>query len=75
LKHKSQGHVVAKAKFKRVIDPGVSYAVAASFDGTNFQVLVNGSSIITMPAAATPFGTVGFKVKSTAGTFGFMQVQ
>jgi hypothetical protein len=74
LKQKDQGHVVAKTKFKQVIDSGVSYAVDVSFDGTNFKVLVNGTSIITMPAAAAPFGTVGFKVKSTTGTFGFIQV-
>jgi hypothetical protein len=75
LKQRDQQHVVAKTKFKQVIDPGISYAVDVSFDGTNFQVLVNGTSIITMPAAATPFGTVGFKIKSTTGTFGFIQVQ
>jgi hypothetical protein len=75
LKQKRLGFVVAKTKFKQVIDANVSYAVDITFDGTNFQVLINATPVITMPAAATPFGTVGFKIKSTTGTFGFIQVQ
>ena len=75
LKQRNLGFVAAKTKFKQVIDPNVSYAVDISFDGTNFQVLLNGTPIMTMPAAASPFGTVGFKIKSTNGTFGFIQVQ
>ena len=60
--------------YGQVIDTGVSYAVEVSFEGANFQVLVNEISILTMPFGATPFGTVGFKV-GTIGTFGFIQVQ
>jgi hypothetical protein len=74
LKQRAGGAVVAKAKAAASIDPGVSYDVALSFDGSSFHLSVNGTPVLTMPAAGIPFGKVGFKVKKTSGTFGHIRV-
>lgn len=70
LKQRAGNAIVAKGKFiTGVINPNQMYHVVLSFDGTNFQVTVDGVPIITLAAAATPSGNVGFKVKNTVGTF------
>ncbi len=76
LKQRNGGRIVARAKASLTIDPNVDYKAEIQFDGSNFQVSIDGVSIITMPKAAgtTPFGTVGFSVKSTTGSFGEINV-
>ncbi len=76
LKQRNGGRIVARAKAPLTIDPNVDYKAEIQFDGTNFQVSIDGVLIITMPKAAgtTPFGTVGFSVKSTTGSFGEINV-
>ena len=76
LKHRSGGSVGAKQKLNLAIDPGVKYHVKITFDGTQFQVFLNGgaSPIITMQSAGFAAGNVGFRVKSVihanvTGTF------
>ena len=69
LRQRSNGGLVAKAKASATIDPNVNYHVLLSFDGTNFQLIVDGTVLFTVPAGATPSGNVGFKVKNTTGTF------
>jgi hypothetical protein len=69
LKQRSNGRVVAKMKASATIDPNVNYHVLLIFDGTNFQLIVDGTVLFTVPAGATPSGNVGFKVKNTTGTF------
>ncbi|HSE41898.1 MAG TPA: SBBP repeat-containing protein, partial [Acidobacteriota bacterium] len=74
LKQRSGGSIVAKAKAAAVLNPQVRYDVLLSFDGSNFSLIVNGSQILTMQAAAAPSGKVGLKVKKTTGTFGQIRV-
>lgn len=76
LRQRSAGKIVARVKASLTIDPNVDYKAEIQFDGTNFQVSIDGVLIITMPKAAgtTPFGTIGFSAKSTTGSFGEINV-
>jgi hypothetical protein len=77
LKQRSAGSVVAKQKAALTIDPDVNYQVKIIFDGTNLEVSVDGTIIFTMPkqGGSNPFGTVGFQVKATTGSFDRIFVQ
>lgn len=75
LKQRVGGAVVKKAKALQTINPNQSYVARIDYDGTTFTVLIDGVQIISMtPAATVPVGTVGFKVKSTTGTFDSINV-
>jgi hypothetical protein len=75
LKQRVNGKIVAKAKASFTIDPNTSYIVKVSFDGTIFTVYVDNSPLFTLtPAAPVPTGTVGFEVKNTTGSFGYITV-
>lgn len=74
LKQRVNGAVVAKAKFSQTIDPNTFYTADISFDGTNFQVMIDGIPILSMPAVGLPNGTVGFQVKRTTGNFDSISV-
>lgn len=76
LKQHSGGVVVAKQKGLQIIDPNTDYDAEISFDGTNFQVMINGQLLITMPkfGGTSPSGTVGFQIKATTGSFDFVSV-
>lgn len=70
LKQVSGGSVVAKAKFAAPIDPGTTYAVDLTFDGTSFRVSIDGVEHIVMtPGAPVTSGTVGFQCRSTTAAF------
>jgi putative Ig domain-containing protein/carboxypeptidase family protein len=69
LKQRSNGQIVAKSKANVDINPNVNYQVAITFDGTNFNVSVQGQNVITMPAEGTAFGTIGYQIKATAASF------
>jgi hypothetical protein len=49
----------------------VVYSIHVTFDGTNFQLAIDGVTVITMPKAAgpPPSGTFGYQVKATTGRF------
>lgn len=70
LKQRSSGKVVAKARARDFIRPGVRYQVQLNYDGSQFTLWIGGRTVLTMTAATQPFGNIGFKVKNTAGTFG-----
>lgn len=74
LKQHAGGAVVAKTKGVAPILPNTFYIVQLAFDGVNFSLTVDGAMLATMPAAAAPSGTVGFRVKNTAGSFAYIQV-
>jgi hypothetical protein len=75
LKQRSGGSVLKKAKALRTINPNQTYVVRIGYDGTTFTVSIDGEQVISMtPAAPVPSGTVGFKVKSTEGTFDYITV-
>jgi hypothetical protein len=69
LRQRSGGGLVTKAKASATIDPNVNYHLLLSFDGTNFQLIVDGVVLFTVPAGATPSGNSGIKVKNATGTF------
>ena len=70
IKQISNGSIVAKTKASAIIDPNIFYDVRVSFDGTQFTLIVDGVTLVSMNAGATPSGTVGFRVKKTTGRFG-----
>jgi hypothetical protein len=75
LKQRRGGRVVKKAKGLMPINPDQTYVARIVFDGTNFNVYIDGVLIITMaPNGAVPQGTGGFKVKKTTGTFDYISV-
>ena len=69
LKQKVNKSVVAKAKGLATINPNTTYDVRITFNGTQFQVFIDNTLLITMPkgAGTNPTGTVGFQVRSTTG--------
>ncbi|HEY7160581.1 MAG TPA: Ig domain-containing protein, partial [Acidobacteriota bacterium] len=69
LKQRLNGAVILKTKAVTVIDPNTSYQIQLGFNGADFSVMLNGSPILTIPPAATPNGTVGFRVKKGTGRF------
>jgi uncharacterized delta-60 repeat protein len=74
LRQRVGGSIVAKTKGSGTILPNVFYDVKIEFNGTNFILTVGGTVLATMPAAAVPNGTVGFRIKKTTGSFAFIQV-
>ncbi|HSE42162.1 MAG TPA: delta-60 repeat domain-containing protein [Acidobacteriota bacterium] len=64
IKQRAGGVIVAKAKASAVIVPNTFYKVQVTFNGVNFTLAVDGTPLITMPAAVAPNGTVGFRVKN-----------
>lgn len=74
LKERINGSIVAKAGGAAVINPGQFYDVVVGFDGTQFSVSVNGTTLITLPAHGPHNGTIGFQVKATTGSFGRIAV-
>src|SRR5205823_8889757 len=74
IRQKIGGKWLVKTKGAATITPNVSYDVKVIFDGTNFQLFVDGTLLVTMKAAGPAQGTVGFQVKNTTGTFGMISV-
>ncbi|MCI0447625.1 Ig domain-containing protein, partial [bacterium] len=75
LKQRANGRIVTKNKASITLNPNVSYQVRVAFDGTIFTVYVDNTQLFTLtPAAPVPTGTVGFSVKNTTGSFGYMTV-
>jgi len=71
LKQRSGKSVVAKQKAISPISVGTVYTVVISFNGTQFDVTLDGNPLLSLiPAVAVPSGTVGFRVKDTTGQFG-----
>ena len=75
LKQRAGKRIVAKQKAVSSISVGVLYDVVISFNGTQFDVSVDGTSLMSLtPVGTVPTGTVGFEVKSTTGQFGEISV-
>jgi hypothetical protein len=71
LKQRISGRIAVKAGAAFSIQPNTYYDVRITFDGNSFQVLIDGSPILSMPKAggSLPNGTVGFHAKGTTGYF------
>ncbi|HSE43343.1 MAG TPA: hypothetical protein VLH08_21465 [Acidobacteriota bacterium] len=75
LKQRIAGSVVAKKNGTVTLMPNTSYVIRIDFDGTQFNVLVDGVSIFTMlPSGVVPSGTIGFQVSSTTADFAYITV-
>ena len=75
VKQRVNGRVVSKGKGLATILPNVNYNVEIRFDGTNFELRVDGNLLATIPAqASVPSGTVGYAVRKTTGNFGYILV-
>jgi hypothetical protein len=68
LKVHSAGGTASKTKFVQTINTFTNYHVKIVFTGTTMDVIVNGNSILSVPATIQP-GNVGFKVKGGTGSF------
>jgi hypothetical protein len=76
LKQRSNGRIVSRARVSRQIDPEIPYDVRLVFDGSNILAYIDdfGAPALTISAVAPATGTVGFLVKKTTGSFGFIEV-
>ena len=75
IKQRIGKKVVAKAKVQSTIDPNVFYTARITFDGTSYNLTIDGTALITLtPVGAISGGTFGFKVKGTTGSFGYVVV-
>jgi uncharacterized delta-60 repeat protein len=76
LKQIVGGSVVSKNKARIPIDPNIFYSINVAFDGTKFNVSVNGISLFSLiPATSVLPGTIGFKVKNTTARFDYIAVR
>lgn len=75
LKQRVANHVVKKVKAAAALNAGQFYTAHMVFDGTNIVVTIDGVPTITVAPAGLLPGTVGFRVKRTTGTFGYIDVR
>jgi Putative Ig domain len=68
VKQKS-GVVVAKGKAQSTILPNTDYLVRITYNGSQFQLFVDNTLLLTLTAGASVNGTVGFQSKATTGSF------
>lgn len=68
VKHRVNGTVAMKTSYSLPIDVGVDYSIVVMpISSDDFAVLINGELVITEPLAASIYGGVGFRVRSTTG--------
>lgn len=70
LKERINGAIVAKTKMISVINPNTFYRARITFDGTQFQVFIDGNLLMSLNAVGPHNGTVGFEAKGTVASFG-----
>lgn len=70
LKERINGAIVAKTKMVSVINPNTFYRARITFNGTQFQVFIDGNLLMSLNAVGPHNGTVGFQAKGTVGSFG-----
>jgi hypothetical protein len=69
LLRKENGVKTLKLKGDVTIDPGTNYRVRVTNNSGAISVLVNGTLILSGNVSNSPFGTVGFRIKSTSASF------
>lgn len=69
LKQLSGGSKVAKDSFLLPIIPGTTYSAQVSFDGSSFQVVIDGVPRLTVPTSSAPDGNASIQIKKTTVTF------
>lgn len=63
------GMIRAKQKAKIAIDPGSTYQLRSSFNGSDFSLSLDGTLLLVLPAYAEPAGNLALKVKNTTASF------
>jgi len=71
LKQRSAGNVVLKSQASAPLNSGV-YHVKIVFDGTTFSVNLNSNLLLSVPAATSPFGNFGFRLKGFSAANGLV---
>ena len=66
FKQKFNGETLDKQKIALKIDPNKNYPVKITFNGSNFQVFVQNTLILTSPAGWSASGTVGLQIMNTS---------
>ena len=76
FKQVANGSLVAKKKVSAVINPNTTYDAKIVYTGTQFQVYINGTLLITVPkgTGTNPNGTLGFEVKATSASIDSVSV-
>ena len=69
MKERVGGVVVKKAKGLSTINPNTVYDVLITYNGTTFEVFVDGVSLFQMTPVSAHTGTVGFQVANTSANF------
>jgi parallel beta-helix repeat protein len=64
LKQFSAGSTVATGSVGKSISPNTYYHIKLVYNGSRFEVFVDGTLILTLASGSTPFGTAGFRVWS-----------
>lgn len=67
LMQKAAGVTVAKVKAAYVINPGQLYHVKMLYNGSAFQVFIDGALVLTKTTGTAPNGNAGLRAKSTTG--------
>jgi hypothetical protein len=69
LLRKENGFKTMKLKGDLTIDPGTNYRVRITNNSGALSVLVNGNLVLSGNISNNPFGTVGFRIKTTSASF------
>jgi hypothetical protein len=66
LKQKENNVVVAKGKADVPVSNDTPFDFAVSYDGTKFDVMINGSSVLTVNSSTAPSGNLVITEKNAA---------
>ncbi|HSE39457.1 MAG TPA: hypothetical protein VLH08_01720, partial [Acidobacteriota bacterium] len=69
LLRKENGIRTLKLKAELTIGPGTNYRVRVTNNSGVLSVLVNGTQLLSGNVSDSPFGTVGFRIKTTSASF------
>lgn len=75
LRQHLNGAIAATANANFEIQSNVFYNAEITYNGTDLNLKIDGSSVLTLKPVGNLFGTVGFKVKNTIGHFGAVVVK
>lgn len=73
LRQVVDGKIVAREKIPYIIDAGQNYDVSLRYDGTQFLLWLDNKPTLSLTAAASPSGSIGFQVKNGKSQFSFVR--
>jgi Putative Ig domain len=74
FKQRSYGTTLVRTKQDLTLNAVTPYQIELAFDGTDFQVSINGSPVMTVASAGVPNGTAGFRIKKATARFNEIMV-